>query len=855
MKMMVGPTKALEAGNGNSQMPSHLMRLPKGEWGLWRWVGLRAAGFPCSLVLKLGFPEFGATADELLRVEAEAERAQQNALEAVRDEMKSVDEQRHDVLRKAQRRINKWNLPGEIPFEYGSSREVAVYELALGQLNLARASYKQAFQSAIGRSLEAIRQFAQSRQFREALIWQNHTALHTALDPLLRRPAAIDSRSSKYRQHEELIASYVQRYCVKNDTIGFFGPISWAKLVPHGDALNVKPGPELLASRKVYFEAWTIESLADKLDENKAYLPWATPRRMPDFYLDGTVVYQRSDPSYNISEKQLALIQECDGERTAKQIAREMLAASPPGFESEEDVYATLAQLAEKELVAWKFEIPFQPFPERALQRLIARIEDESLRNPAIEALNELEAGRDAVARAAGDPEKLDEALINMNSTFNRLTGVASARAGGRMYAGRTLLYEDCVRSLEVEIGPELLESLAPALSLVLASTRWLTHEIACEQRKMFAEVYADLVEETGSSTVSAISFWERVGPQVYSENPVIINGVVKALQDRWAEILNIPPGRRHVTYTAEELRQSVMTAFHAPRPGWAMARYSCPDLMIAARSAEAIRRGDYQFVLGEVHLASNTLGYTFFLDNHPAPHELLEGAQSDMPEPRLVPATPKRWNGLVARTIYALESPRDFTLEISPDSFGGPKSQTLRISELVLEKQDGNLIVRTRDGRQQFDVLESVTNFLMQTVIEAFRILPRASYRPRITIDRLVICRESWARPVSELDFAHIKDEAELFIAVRRWARSKNIPRFAFMRVPIEIKPVFIDFDSPVYVNIFARLARRTRESSPESEIVLTEMLPDLNHAWLQDVEGQSYTSEFRIVAVDLAK
>lgn len=42
---------------------------------------------------------------------------------------------------------------------------------------------------------------------------------------------------------------------------------------------------------------------------------------------------------------------------------------------------------------------------------------------------------------------------------------------------------------------------------------------------------------------------------------------------------------------------------------GWTAARYLSPDIMIAADGAEAVARGDFTLVLGELHLAANTLG------------------------------------------------------------------------------------------------------------------------------------------------------------------------------------------------------------------------------------------------------
>jgi len=56
--------------------------------------------------------------------------------------------------------------------------------------------------------------------------------------------------------------------------------------------------------------------------------------------------------------------------------------------------------------------------------------------------------------------------------------------------------------------------------------------------------------------------------------------------------------------------------------------------------------------------------------------------------------------------------------------------------------------------------------------------------------------------------------------------------------------------------VAIFAKMVRLSRElGGPAAPISLSEMLPDPDHLWLPDVEGQRYTSELRMVALDQVK
>ncbi len=66
-------------------------------------------------------------------------------------------------------------------------------------------------------------------------------------------------------------------------------------------------------------------------------------------------------------------------------------------------------------------------------------------------------------------------------------------------------------------------------------------------------------------------------------------------------------------------------------------------------------------------------------------------------------------------------------------------------------------------------------------------------------------------------------------------------------------MKPYYVDVDSPIYAEIFAKAVRQSEASASKGEtITITEMLPDLEHLWLPDANGERYTSELRIVAVE---
>ena len=228
--------------------------------------------------------------------------------------------------------------------------------------------------------------------------------------------------------------------------------------------------------------------------------------------------------------------------------------------------------------------------------------------------------------------------------------------------------------------------------------------------------------------------------------------------------------------------------------------------------------------------------------------------ASLDIPKPRVLPILSKEAFPMY-RVRPALVTPKDFYLIYTPDVSADPQSRALTLGSLVVEESDGKLIARTHDGCIHFDLIEVFAEFLSRLVVGSFKLYPANKHTPRMSIDRMIIAREAWGFTPAELPFAFEKNAAERFVAVRRWAHSHAMPRFVFVKVPTEQKPCFIDFDSPIYIDMLAKMVRHTMEIHPDDvSIAITEMLPTPAQTWLTDAEGQHYTSELRFVAVDLA-
>lgn len=840
-------------------MSEHLVRVPGTAWAFWRCAALRAAGFPANGVLQLAAPDAAQAATDFIKAEDEARQARDEALEVVNRALDFLrlnrewdDDARRDPLIAARRSLKQGRTPDALGKDFNEQSAVAMVRETGARLSRTRRAFDAAFEISSARTSLAIRKLASEDKFREAITWQNRRSLSGSIGALLRMAPGDSSRAAERRKREELVASYLQRYSVKNDTIGFFGPVAWAEFSPEIQSIQVRVGPQVLAARQCYFEGWPIDALAATLSKNKALRPWIAPRRIPFIRIEGTKLHTPFEGPLDLSDRELAVVEACDGQRTAAEIAT-VLRQSSALFASPDEVYACLEDFNTRGLIVWALETPLELYPERTLRRQLMRIEDLNLRSEALEPLNQMEAARDRVATAAGDPEKLDRAMECLETTFTELTGMRPTRSAGRVYAARTLVYEDCRSSVEVKLGKDLIDAIGPPLGLLLTSARWLTYQAALVFRTLFERIYDDILKTTGSQYADGVTFWLGLQRELFDQNRHPVDSVVQRFQERWAALLLGAAEKRAMNFSTEQLRDRVAEAFDAPGPGWKSALYHSPDLLISAPTARAIEEGDYELVMGELHVASNTLRGLCFVGQHPEPDSIYRAFESDLPEVRLVPVTPKRLAGATTRTAPTLALPKDYRLEVSSDACGIDPARLLPLASLVIERVSGGLVLRTRDGRLQFDVIEAFSDVLSSLIVSDFKLLPRRRHSPRVTIDRLIACRETWAFSPEEIRFAYEKTAADRFLSAGRWASRHGIPRFCFARLPVEAKPLYVDFTSPIYVDILAKNVRLSKaDGFGPLSIAVAEMVPGPGQTWLPIADGNHHTCEFRIVAVD---
>jgi len=294
-------TAVRQAPAKQGQLAPHLVRL-SGDWALWRTVALRGAGFPVSLLAGLGAPALASAADSLNAETATAETAN----------------------------------PGT-----------------------AGAAYATEFTAEVRRQSSVLYQVAGLPPLREAIAWQNRHALTTGIDVLIRRGPEPAKRNTKSRQHEALIASYLQRYCAKNDTIGFFGPLGWSGI---DDEAGVRVAPaapgKMIAARVTYLEGWAVRAILAR--HQAALRPWLVPRQMPLISADGTQWRLPLGKPRPLTAAEAAVLRASDGIRDATEVAAAVLADPASGMDHAEQVFALLGRLADRQRVAWQIDVAAQ---------------------------------------------------------------------------------------------------------------------------------------------------------------------------------------------------------------------------------------------------------------------------------------------------------------------------------------------------------------------------------------------------------------------------------------------------------------------------------------------------------------
>jgi len=657
----------------------------------------------------------------------------------------------------------------------------------------------------------------------------------------------------KWRKRADLVARYWQRYCGKNDTIGFFGPVSWATIDPRAPAVTIRRGPGLIRSREVCYEYWALEKYVQRIAADPVVRPWLPVGIQPHLTLEvsNRQVLRPGQPPLRLSEAEVEVLTRCDGLRPAAEIAAAVVPADV-GLRRDADVFGVLAKLAGQRVLWWGVDLPLNPLADGVLRATLASVPDPAARDRALAGLRRLDTARAAVTAAAGDPDALAAALAELDAEFLAVTGADPQRRKGQAYAGRRVCYEETVRDLDVTFGGPILRAIAgPLTAVLLPAARWLSATLSDAYGIAYRELYDELIQP-GAEGVPLSTFWQPAWELARGRGPRPADAVFAEFSRRWTALFGLDelsPAAHRLNVHAADMAEVVARVFQAPGPGWAGARIHSPDLHICAASVAALARGEFTVVLGEIHTAWPTLDNAVFVDRHPDPDRLRAAAARDI-GPQIRPLYPTDWPRYTARIAPVL-GVTDRQLAFAPAP-GADPARVLPITALTVADRDGQLVASGADGSSR-PLAEVFALLIGWLATAAFKLAGDAPHTPRITIDRLVVARETWQTTIGDIGLAHVAARPDQYLAARRLRAALGLPERVFARIATEVKPVYVDFTSPRYLSGFCTMLRSGASTAgDEAVVVFSELLPTPEDAWLTDAAGRRYFSELRIQVRD---
>jgi len=626
--------------------------------------------------------------------------------------------------------------------------------------------------------------------------------------------------------------AYLQRFCGKNDTASFVGPLNYAAIVPDGRPVRIETAPGRWRRREVFVSFWAVTELARRIGADAEVYPWLSPRRHPMCRLDGPIVhYPAQGRRVRLPAPLADIARLADGTATILEIAA-VLGRDPA------EAAAAVRRLADARVLIAAIDVPstrFHPLTElrREVAALDPRCPGKARWLALIDEFEELRV-RFRDAEFADRPQL----LAAMDAWFEATTGVAPRRNQGGTYADRTLFYEDCEGThprfdFSASFAADLLERIRPILDLCAAHAALLAAHYGRLGRRVFDEL------SPAGDPLPYLRFAQVMLERQRAGQLAATDAAVEELRDRLLHLV----GERSDGSVARLERADVdaLTAGIAPLRNC----HVSPDIMLAARDVDDLTAGRYTLVLGEIHQVLYAWGsQLYFADDAAAVEGECERHVRAMPDyaDMAVVLNERRHKGLLNDTF-----PGTF-IEVAAVPSRRARSR-VAIADVNVVAEDQGLALRHRDTGARYRLYMAGEEQLHLWAVALPRVTPVSAqlpegHTPRIEIAGAVYQRARWRLPAREwCGPVPDADSADLLLQAAHVRLRHGLPRQCYLHAQSEPKPYFVDFGTPLALRLLRRLA------AANEWLTFTEMLPAPDDLWLRE-EGLRYTCELRMSA-----
>jgi hypothetical protein len=273
---------------------------------------------------------------------------------------------------------------------------------------------------------------------------------------------------------------------------------------------------------------------------------------------------------------------------------------------------------------------------------------------------------------------------------------------------------------------------------------------------------------------------------------------------------------------------------------------YPSADLQISAKSVEALERGEYEWILAELHPAIALLQHCMYWAC-PAKVVLNDALK------QTIAGKPNFHFGFFALDFTSHTTARLFDALPESSNFvapqrGNPNWRTVRPadSEVYIDETTGDVCLRKIASHEYLGSFARA--WIIPLGFHPFQ-FGMAPHVPRLRCGKVIVQRRAWV--VTEAEFPggnYTGVSRDLVLAIEKLRAQRNLPRFVYIR-PTEqalrrsgaegrdkdTKPVFIDLESYLFLEIFYRWLKKS------GELEVTEMLPDPDHLLWKEPDSES--------------
>jgi hypothetical protein len=652
----------------------------------------------------------------------------------------------------------------------------------------------------------------------------------------------LPKRNKEARARERSLLLYLQRVCAKNDSLSEFGPCGWGKIDPAKNQLSgLKLAPRSgVAKRESFLERWTAHGIAEALNSDPQVLAELPPRVHPNGRIEGSeFLFTQSGERLPLDPATIELLSRCDGSTPAHSLGVDL---------------DLLARLAERQLVRWEIEVPaLEPYAFDVIVADVKRWRDGPLRTRWLKLLEPIAGlpGRFVTEIAA---HSRIEIMAEARSRLHEL-GATRTASDRSLYSANNPIGEECFRDCGFEIAPELMNEVAadaaPWIDLWRDNYAFVASRVAAGLRgvleKMSIKQNAAVPLPAFLRACEAANL-SLTGPGLVALAHVAFQEVKEAFRERM---------KPHVDEQEYELTAADS---HFIRDNFEYDRfdeytYPSADLQLAAKSVEAVNRGEYQWILAELHPPVALLHHGFYWCC-PDKGRLAETLAAT------TFGCPNFHFGIFVADFTATTSVHLFDAPVGACRFvaaqrGNPAWPTVHPAEaeVYVDETSGDVCARRIDTREYLGSFARA--WIIPLGFHPFQ-FGMAPQMPRLRCGKVIVQRRAWVVTNDEFGAGHYSGVSpDLVVAVERLRTKRDLPRFVYIR-PTEqalrrsgaeardkdTKPVFVDLESYLFMEIFHRWLNKS------GELEVTEMLPTPDDLLWREPDGRR-TFELRTLII----